>query len=236
MKSKIRKVTHPHAWELLQARIDEAAVTNQPMVERPFWYEADDGRLYHDLYGCVGWPTEVSDKDGGMPGYVAVVGVVKMKEGAIQDSPFRLMAEGESRDVPSLLDMIIAMREEWGFGLHPELLHAWFGDPERFVTTIALKNERMDPAKGILISPPDEFYGPTAFDEYVRSIQSVIVAGRVRFYFGGCEILKNKLREFRRDNPAVMAVGGLVHTLLSHCEWMDQARENMFVVEEGENV
>jgi len=40
------------------------------------------------------------------------------------------------------------------------------------------------------------------------------------------------LREFYRDDPAVMAAGGLIHTLLSHCAWMDDGESNVFVVDE----
>ena len=235
---RIKKITHPQAWELMQARIDEAVVTKQSLVERPSWYEnIQSGQRYYDLYGCVGWPTEVSDKELGMSGYVAIMGVVKpLGNRPIADADFQLLAEAESQDVPTLLDHIVRLRNEWGFGLHPDLLSAWFGEPERFVTTIALENERLV-AKGgdrqaILIIPPDDFYVPGTFDHYVRSLRSAIVPNRLRFYFGGNEILKNKLREFKRDDPAVYAVGGMVHSLLSRCTWMDQTRENIFTVEE----
>ena len=86
--------------------------------------------------------------------------------------------------------------------------------------------------QAILIAPPDDFGSPLAFDHYVRSLHSTLTPENTRFYFGGNDILKNKLREFTRNNPAVMAVGGLVHSLLLRCTWMDQTRENMFVLEE----
>jgi len=239
-KSVIEKITHPHAWNVLQARIDESIVTGQPMIERPFWLKNTiTGQLYYDIMGCVGWPTEVSDRDEGMPGYVGIIGVVKSKaEGKpVQDAAFQLLAEEESRDVPSLLGMIIEMREEYGFGLHPDLLQAWFGDYERFTTVLALKNERLTAGgkkrNAILIRPPIDFGSPKTFDNYVRSLQSVIVPGKVRFYFGGCDILRNKLREFKRDCPAVMAVGGLIHSLLFETLWMDSTQSNVFTVEEG---
>jgi hypothetical protein len=238
--SRIKKITRPYAWESLQARIDESIITKQPMIERPFWYEhVDSGQMYHDLYGCVGWPTESTDKLQGMPGYCAVVGVVKSKtDKPVRDAGFRIMGEGESGDIPTLLQKMLELRQEWGFGLHPDLLQAWLGDPERFIMTIALLNERLMLKGGdkmaILISPPDDCDEPKAFDTYKRSLESVIVSNPVRFAFGGNDILKNKLREFRRNDPAVFAVGGLVHSLLVRCTWMDQTRENMFVVEEGE--
>ena len=238
---KITKVVHPYAYELMQARVDEAIVTKQPLVERPIWYEnVESKQRYYDLYGCIGWPSEVSDKEVGMSGYVAVVGVVKsIGDRPVADAAFQLLAEAESQDVPTLLNCIVDLRQEWGFGLHPGLMQGWFGDPERFVTTLALRNERLM-AKGgdkqaILIIPPDDFYTANPFDEYVRSLRSAIVQGKTRFYFGGNNLLKNKLREFKRDDPAVYAIGGLIHSLLSRTMWMDQNRENIFTVEgEGE--
>ena len=237
--SRIVLVVHPYPFEILQSRLDESIITGQPMIERPFYFENTiTGQLYYNIMGCVGWPTEVSDRDEGMPGYVGIVGAIKPKtEGKpVQDAAFQLLAERENKDVPSLLDTIIEIREEYGFGLHPDLLQAWFGDPERFITTLALKNERLTTGgkerDAIMIKPPIDFGNPMTFDNYVRSLQSVIIPGKVRFYFGGCEILRNKLREFKRDCPAVMAVGGLIHSLLFETLWMDSTQSNVFTVEE----
>ena len=236
---RIALVVHPYPFEILQSRLDESIITGQPMIERPFYFENTiTGQLYYNIMGCVGWPTEISDRDEGMPGYVGIVGVIKPKtEGKpVQDAAFQLLAERENKDVPSLLDMIIEIREEYGFGLHPDLLQAWFGDYERFTTVLALKNERLmaggKERDAILIRPPIDFGSLKTFDNYVRSLQSVIVPGKVRFYFGGCDILRNKLREFKRDCPAVMAVGGLIHSLLFEISWMDSTQSNIFTVEE----
>jgi len=240
--SRIKKIIHPHAWELHQARLDESIITGQPLIERPFHYENKETvQLYYDLYGCIGWPSEVSDRDEGMPGYAAVVGIVKPKTGGArpQDAVFQLLAESESKDVPTLINRWLDMRAEYGFGIHPGLLQTLFGDPDRFITVLALRNEKLIADGGdraaILVSPPDDFYSPMVFDNYVRALRSCLQQGSARFYFGHNEILKAKLREFRKDDPAVMAIGGLCHSLLSRCEWMDQARENMFVLEEGED-
>jgi hypothetical protein len=220
---------------------DEANITGQPYVERPFWYEnLENGQTYYDLYGCIGWPTEVSDKDEGIPGYAAVVGVIKPKaEGRpVKDSLFQLLAEFENKDVPTLLDGIVALREVYGFRLYPGLMQTFWGDPDRFISTLALYNERLtrftDERDAILVAPPIDFYLPKAFDQFVRSFRATMMPDKVRFFFGKNEILRNRLKEFRQSDPAVTAIGGLVHSLLNQCMWMDHARENMFVVEEGE--
>lgn len=240
--SKIKIVQHPEAFGISQSWKDEANITGQPYVQKPFWYANEEtGQTYYDIFGCIGWPTEFSDKRESSAGYIAVVGAVRPKGDGVspQEAKFQLLTEMEHLDVPSLLQGVLTMRQEYGFGLHPELLHAFFGDPERFVTILALLNERLMRLNGgekntILVSPPDDFYTERVFDTYVRSLRSVLVPGNTRLFFGKHnEILKTRIREFRQGDPAVMAVGGLVHTMLSQCMWMDHTRENAYVVEDG---
>lgn len=241
MTCKIKKVTHPFADETLQARIDEAVVTGQPLVERPFYYQnIETGQKYYALYGCIGWPSEVSDVDNGMPGYIAVVAAVKPEDDDEEfnpkDAKFQLLAEFENKDVPTLLKKMVVMRAEWGFGLHPDLLQTWTGDSTRFQQLLALMNASLTSSGGsknaIMLSEPNDFGDSHSFDHYVRSFESVVLAGQPRFYFGGFGILKSKLREFKRDNPAVMAIGGLVHSMLLRCMWLDPQREAAFVIED----
>jgi len=235
--SRIEKRQDPFIWQLTDARMDHARLTGQPLAERAYWYfDTVTGVEYRDLYGCVGWPTEVSDKDMGMAGYLGIVAVVKDDKIKPEDSKFKMLAEFESYDIPSLLEQMVEMRQEFGFGLHPGLLQGWFGDPERFIMSLALLNEKLtvnDPGKAILIIPPDNCSDADRYDQYVRQLSSVIVKGRKRLYFGGCDLLRSKIQQdFKRGNPAVFAVGGLVHSLLSRCTWMDQARETIFNVED----
>lgn len=238
MECCIEKIAHPYALELLQSRIDESIVTGQAMIERPFWYRnKKTGQNYYDLYGAIGWPSEVSDKDAGRPGYVAVVGVLKLETVPIDKTPFQLLAEAENQDVPTLLDKVLEIRQEYGFGLYPGLLQTLFGDPERYITTLALRNEDlMKDVKGekmaILVAPPDDFYDIKVFDNYARSLRSALMPGRQRLYYGNCNIIKNRLSEFKRDDPAVYAVGGMVHSLLSRTMWMDQLRSSTFTIDD----
>jgi hypothetical protein len=232
MESIIKKITHPYAYELRQARLDAAIITKKPMIERPFYYEnIENNEQYYDIYGCIGWPTAVSEKDEGRPGYLAIVAVIKDAQ-PIEEPIFRLLAEAESKNIPTLLNHTISMREKYGYGLQLTLFTSWWGDPDRFVTTIARFNEKYK-GKELAISPTIDLYESTCFDDYARSMQSLISKDIEvkRFKFSGLEILKSRLREFKRDEPAIMAVGGLVHTLLLSCEWMDQHSSNCFVVD-----
>lgn len=240
--SCIELIEHPDSIMLYQARYDEAIVTGQRHVERPFWYRhKQTGQLFHDLYACLGYPTEISGKDEGMPGYIAIIGVIRPTETLEQYNPlnanFQLLTEFESKDVPTLLSKCVEMRREYGFKLTPHLLNVWHGDPTRFATTLALKNEDLIRQGGennaILVVPSVDLYEPKVFDNYIRSLKSCMLHKNKRFYFGGCSILKNHLREFRKDNPAAFAVGGLVHTLLTNCTWMAETGKGIFNIEEN---
>ena len=233
-KSIIKMITHPHAPEIMMARQDQAHITGQPLVENPWWYEdTETGRLYHDLYACIGWPSEVSDNKAGLPGYAAIVGIVRPKDLDKDthydpvDAHFLLLAEAEDDDVPALLAHCVKMREKYGFGIQPDLLTVWLGDPDRFYRTLALANEVLIKRGGdraaILLTPPDDFYTPSIFDNYIRSLKTA--SRHKRFHYSEKKILKSRLKKFYRDDPAAMAIGGLVHTLLSRCMWMGQSKQ-----------
>ena len=239
--SRIELVTHPHALDLLRARTDYSVITGSELVERPYWLRnTETGQLFFDLYAVIGWPSEVTDSSDGLPGYAAIVGVVRPSKDLESNNPldanFQLLAEAESKDVPLLLKKCLELRKEWGFGIQKELLTFFLGDPERFLTTLALTNERLIDEGGevaaILVSPPDDFYAQKIFDNYVRALRSVVLEETRRFFFGHNDILRNRLREFRVLDPCVMAIGGLVHTLLCRCTWMDARQEAAFTVDD----
>lgn len=243
MKSVIKHISHPFASELWQARKDEAHITQQPLIENPWWYEdTESGYLYHDIYACLGWPGEVTEKHIGLPGYAAIVGVIRpkhideKKHYDPRDAKFLLLAECEDIVVPHLLEKCVDMRQKYGYGIQPELLKVWYGDPDRFYTSLTLFNERLGENREILMVPPDDWGIPKIFDNYVRSFESCNPDDKekTRFYFNKHGTLKTRLGEFYRDDPAALAIGGLIHSLLGRCMWMSQSEEGSgcFSVEE----
>ena len=238
--TKIRLVTHPYAVDLLRSRTDRAIVTGTELVERSYWFEnIETKQLYYDLYACLGWPSEVTDSTDGLPGYCAIVGIVRPNKELDSDpinANFQLLDEFESKDVPILLKECVRLREEYGFGIHRNLLSTWLGDPERFFTPLALCNEKLIEDGGdraaIVVTPPDDLYTPKIFDNYVRALRSTLSSSVPRFYFGHNYILQNRFREFYKDDPTVFAMGGLVHTLLCRCRWLDSRGEMVFTVED----
>jgi hypothetical protein len=236
---RIRLIAPPEAPQIRQARMDEAIVTGQPFFEKPYYYEnIETGQQYHDLFGCVGWPNVITDKNKApnKPGYIAIVGIIKNSE-PVEKAPFRIMEEFESHNILYLFDEMVRMRNEWGYGLHPDLLRTWIGDSDRFITELAIFNDEFvrygKPQNSILIAPPDDFGIPNMFDVYTRAISQSLDSNTQRLYYGGNTILRNRIKEFMDKDPIIIGMGGLVYSLIRRRTWMDQAQENVFVIEEG---
>ena len=220
-----------------QSMVDDAHCRGIKLTPRPFHYEnTETGQQYYDLYGTIGWPYEDEDKKKGLPGYVAIVAAVKSNRPADQ-AWFRLMDEAESKYLIVLFQKIQEMRDKFGFGQHPELLKVFYGDHEKNITDLVSYNADLErlgkKSRAIILQPTLDIGDKEAFDNYKRSMETAILNNPERFAFGGNSILRTKHHEYRRNNPAVFAIGGLIHTLLHTTPWMDQQQENMFVVEEG---
>lgn len=236
MTTIIERENHPYAFDIRRSWEDEAHITGEQFVERVLWYRnTETDQVYYDLFACIGWPAEFADRGEGVPGYVGIVGVVKSESVDIKKANFQLLAEYESKDVPTLIEAADRMRRTYGFGKYPNLLTTFFGNPDRFISLLALYNEQLERVKrntSIVLSIPNDFYEQKAFDIYIRSFRSAITQGKARFYFGKNEILKSRLGEFAYGDPAILAIGGLVHTLMFQCMWMDYARSNTFNIED----
>jgi len=238
---KIKRIDPtPEDYLVRRAREDDARVTGKPLVEKPIYFEnTETGQKYFWLYGCIGWPNVISNKPKAVnrPGYVAVVGVIKSAKREPEDALFQIMAEAEGHSVQFLIREMLRLREDWGFGLHPELLHAWYGDPDRFIMETAIVNERLvkfgGERKSLLFIPPEGFYDPLAFDLYVRAMTEALSSQNQRLYYGGNDILKNRVGEYSEKDPVIVGMGGLVHALVLHKPWMDQVERNVFRVEEA---
>jgi hypothetical protein len=248
-RSNIELVTDEYPLETLQARIDQSIVTGKPMIEKPYHFRnIATGQAYYGIYGCVGWPSPQASEQAGKdsrPGYLGVIGVVKLKSDTIkvEDTVFQLLDEAQEQDVLCLMRRWLEMRARWGHLVIPEMLSSLYGNPDRFVMTMAMLNDRLGERDSVSIAAPYDFYDTLMFDTYLRSLRSVFTPQAMyaplsssrealmpRFFHGGHEVLKTRLREFGQDDPVIVAVGGLVHSLLIQTMWMEQRSENAFVI------
>jgi len=249
MTPLIKLITHPHSIDTLQARIDFAEVSGLGMIENPWWYQhVETGRQFYDLVACIGWPENVmvGETRPPQPGYAAIVGVVRPADCEKtrfdpRKANMHLMAEAQHMDVPTLLKECDRLRRLYGFGINKELLNVFYGDPGRFTTALALQNETFTQKGGeraaLIVTPPNDYNLKNRFEIYLRALKGVVQKGSLRFYLGKGSFLLNRLEKFRRDDPAVTAIGGLVHTMLGRTMWMGDidGGDNAFYIDEKEN-
>ena len=220
----------------MMARRDFAKVRKEKHVEPPFWFEDDKtGRLYRNLYICIGWPQRVTERGDSLPGYSAVVGVLKEEDVPAIDSRFMLLAEVEEHSVEQLLTKAVVMRREWGFGVKKDLLSVFYGDFRPFELTVANYNGVVIEMEGndrnaVVVIPNDDYDTPQAFDVYLRRLESVLSEDGKRLFLGDSEIVRNRLLSFVRDDPAITGLGGMVHSLLMRTPWMEDRSPTVFSV------
>lgn len=231
MSIEVIQEKYPEAT--MQARRDFALIQKQRVVEPAYWFRnTETGEEYHGLYAGIGWPQRVTEKGDQLPGYAVIVAVTK-GQGVAEDAAFKIVEEIESLSVDLLIQKCIKLRARWGFGVHPHLMRVFLGDYRQFEMVVANYNARViesdgDDRQAFIVSPPDDFDNLQAFDIFVRRLQSVLTAKAKRLYLGDHEIIKNRILSFRRDDPAIMALGGLVHALLLRTPWMEQSTPSVF--------
>lgn len=209
------------------ARKDFAEVTKTRQYDPPYWFVDDKtDREYAAIYGCLGWPGQVEDNNSQANGYAAIIGVSR------QIGHFYILDEVEAVSPEMLVNKCIQMRSRWGFKEHPALMPFFFGDHLEFDLLVAqinvnLASKNADP---FVISPPDDFERPNAFDIYFRRIQYVTDPDNKMLHVGDANIFRNRMIQFERGEPSVMAIGGLVHTALGRKPWMMSTEPNVFIV------
>lgn len=222
----------------MQARRDFAKVTKTPIVEKPYWFrDTDTKREYHGIYGAIGWPQKLSERGDELPGYGVIVGVLRDAGNKAEHAAFHVLEEAEHKAEDLLIQQCVQMRERWGYGVHKDILPFFFGDYRPFELTVAHFNTRLLEATGtdehaFIVSPPDDFDQPNAFDIYMGRLRTVLSSEAKRLHLDNHEIIKNRILAFRRDDPAIMALGGLMHTLLIRSPWMEQTTPGIWQMPE----
>lgn len=203
--------------ETRQARHDWAIVTGQmrelkPTVAR----DTRTGIDYAAICGAIGWPTASE------PGCMIILGVNKDRLDVLDFVEFQ--------SVYVLLDAVVMSRQKYGYSKFRGILPDWIADPDRYQalvidTSVALE-KKLGSSYGLYIREPADWYEKFVFPLYMWQLKTALADKRLDLNdFQG---LIGRLREVHPDDidkgkifdyPAVGALAGLVHTVLTERTW-----------------
>lgn len=234
----IELILDPYPAATMQARRDFAHITQQRIIEKPYWFrDTNTGIEYRGIYGAIGWPQKITGRGDELPGYAVIVGARKDEEVQAEESRLDILDEVEERSEDLLIHECANMRNRWGYGVHDSLIPVFIGDYRPFELVVAHYNSRVsedteDESQAFIVSPPDDYESSNSFDIYMGRLRTVLSAKAKRLYINNNTIIKNRIVSFSRDDPAIMALGGLIHTLLLRQPWMEQAIPSVWQIEE----
>lgn len=235
MTHSLRLVTEQFPASTMMARKDFAKVQNKKLIEPVHWFTDGDNE-YYNLFMGIGWPQRITERADQLPGYSCMVGVEKSAQIAAESAKFIVLDEIEEFSVTQLLSASVEMRGLWGFGLHKRFLRVFYGDHRTFELTVANYNGRLIEDDGndlnaVIVSPPDDYDTPQAFDIFLRRLEDVLSEKNKRLNLGNADIIRNRILSFTRNDPAIMALGGLMHVLLMRTPWMESLDSGVFGVD-----
>jgi len=226
----------------MMARRDYAHVTKTKVVEPPYWFrDTNTDKAYHGIAGGLGWPQRLSEKANSRPGYAVVVGIRKIEGQDPEEARIDVLEEleEESGSEGLLIKACVEMRQRWGYGVHESILPVFHGDHRPFELVVADFNTRIaensdDDKDAFVVSPPDDYDNPKAFDIYMGRLRSVLAEKSKRLFLDDGDKIRNRIKTFMRDDPAIMSLGGLIHTLLLRQPWLEQTTPSVWQMPEIE--
>ena len=222
-----------------RSRLSEAdehimMITGEQRIPKPVYYRHKKTCAeYCYLAGGIGWPRDPKEK----PGFAVVVAVDESNE----DQPsMRVLEETEAPTVEGLLRECVSLQKKYGYNECPDLFRFWYGDPTRSDTFVNLFNYREDAGEdpdSVYLAQPYDFDRPNAFERYTNQIWNSLTvdptSGEKRLYLGDCVKLRNYIQNTPadasakgnvKDYPAIVALGGVVHSLMMLMPWLEFAR------------
>ena len=185
---------------------------------RPYAW-CDGKKKYSHITGGLILPTMIT------PGFLLTVGVEhesnimhcldefeKDNTGGVSGDPYKLIRRAQ------------AIQKEYG----PGVIQNWWGNPESLMPLVNEVNIKGNP---VLISSPIDDDQKDAFNIFLARLKVALSANYKTFYLNSCNLLKNHIRSFIKDNqakavinPAMYITGAIIHTLLMQRPW-EQACE-----------
>jgi hypothetical protein len=221
-KSRIRKICDNKSR--LDHHLAKLDIGEEPFSQG-FYYRDEKTKLeYFVIEGALAWPWP-KDK---IPGVVVVLGVKRTNH---PRPTFQVLDEAVVNRGEDLLKKCLKFRSKWEDN-EKTLLRGWWGDPGRFMTSCSNFNAKLmkkDKKGGFYLSSFMEFERPNHLEIYLNSLQRALEkdsSGRKCLFLGDAHYLRMRLcipnwpKSGQSENyPALLALSGLVHSLLTLRPW-----------------
>jgi len=228
MTLKIKVERPEHIAGTQGAREDWAIVTGQPLILKPATFlHIPSGQYYCHIVGGIAYPAATAQEV--KPGALIVVGV--------QNDPevkYHVLESYESGNVFTLIEKVVGMRKEYGFGQDSRILPNWYGDQDKYQVLIMKASETLERMHGITaglyIRDTFDRQEPTAFPLYVRQLFNALKIGRLdvmqdKILTGHMQSLQREDAEKGKvgDFPVVGLLGGMIHSLQIEQPWLESS-------------
>lgn len=226
LKIKIEKPEHISGTA--GARRDWAEVTGQELTLRPATFLHIPSKTHYcHIVGGIAYPTATTMEI--KPGALVIIGV--------QNEPevrYRILESHENNNVFKLIERVVEMRKEYGFGMDSRILPNWYGDQEKYQVLIMKASEALEKAHGInaglYIRDTIDRQERNAFPLYVRQIFNALETERLdvnhdKILIGHMQALQREDAEKGRvdDFPVVGLLGGMIHSLQIEKPWLEDS-------------
>jgi hypothetical protein len=206
---------------------DWSKVTGKETMPNSVYYKhTETGQAFSYLTGGIGWPSKIKENKSPQPGCAVVVGVERT------ESPYPkyfVLEAVEDDNVEELLRKCWNLRFKYGFLESDEAMRIWYGDPESYGTIVQGCNEKLarrhdySSENWLFIYGPWDWENSNKNESYVRRVRDLLEGTaeneEKRLFLGSCDNLRNRLRSFQPDSPAVLALGYVLFSLEAWNPW-----------------
>jgi hypothetical protein len=217
-------------FKIMQSREDWAHVMGTQIPEPTACFQNMATKDYYSyLCGAVGWP---GPETNGM------LMVLAADDSTESDPAIRCIDEMEipvNAGYREMIDIMVLMREKYGYGLCSGLMDTWYGEPEKFR---AFDTEFAN--KDLFITHPYGFYEPNRFEIYLHSLRAAAAGNAL--ILENCPKLNGYLKALPPDAryqkgedlyPAVFALGGGYLSLRQYQPWLYASSPRAYHIDDG---
>lgn len=193
----------------------------------PTFLHGPSGEYYCNILGGIAYPVSAGQEI--KPGVLVILG--------IQNEPevkFRILESYETENVFKLIEKMVTIRREYGFGKDSRIIPNWYGDQDKYGTLILKASEALEKAHGVnaglYIRDTVDRREKHSFPLYVRQIFNALETSLLDI--NQDRMISGHLQSFQREDaengktedfPVVGLLGGMVHSLRIEKPWLEDA-------------